>query len=98
MVVQGDVRMQQTTASRIRKLTDKAMAKVGAKYMIALQDGTTHQITGTGYVRAEDGDFQVHIIPAQHRTRRMPEHLRVTFCTMESGRWALQQGRLRGED
>jgi hypothetical protein len=45
------------------------------------------QITETGYVTADDGDFQVYIIPARQRTRRMREHLRVTFYTMESGRW-----------
>jgi hypothetical protein len=87
MVVQGDVRMKQTTASRIRKLTNKAMAKISAKHTITLQDGTMRQITETGYVTADDGDFQVYIIPARQRTRRMREHLRVTFYTMESGRW-----------
>jgi hypothetical protein len=79
--------MKQTTASRIQKLTDEAMAKIGTKYTITLQDGTTRQITETGYVTAEDGDFQVYIIPAQQRTRRMREHLRVTFYTLESGSW-----------
>jgi phage tail tube protein FII len=60
MVVQRDLRMKQTTASRIQNLTDKAMTKIGARHTITLQDGTT---------------------------RRMREHLRVTFYTMESGTW-----------
>jgi hypothetical protein len=76
--------MKQTTASRIQKLTDKEMAKIGAKHTITLQDGTTRQITETGYVTAEDGDLQVCIIPAHQRTRRMREHLRVSFYTPES--------------
>lgn len=79
--------MKQTTADRIQKLTDKAMAKIGTKHTITLQDGATRQITETGYVTAEDGDFQVYVVPAQQRTRRMREHLRVTFYTMESGHW-----------
>jgi hypothetical protein len=86
MVVQRDVRMRQTTA-RIQKLTDEEMTKIGTKDTITLQDGITRQITETGYVTAEDGDFQVYIIPAHQRTRRMREHFRVTFYTMESGRW-----------
>jgi hypothetical protein len=87
MVLQGDVRTKQTTASTIQKLTDEAIAKIGAKHTITLQDGTTRQITETGYVTAEGGGFQLYIIPAQQRTRRTREHLRVTFSTMESGRW-----------
>jgi hypothetical protein len=79
--------MKQTTADRIQRLTDEAMAKIGTKYTITLQDGSTREITNTGYVTAEDGDFQVYIIPAEQRTRRMREHLRVTFYTMESGSW-----------
>jgi hypothetical protein len=79
--------MKQTTADRIQKLTHEAMAKIGTKYTSTLQDGASRELTRTGYVTAEDGDFQVYIIPAQQRTRRMREHLRVTFYTMESGRW-----------
>ena len=79
--------MEQTTADRIQKLTDKAMAKIGTKYTITLQDGATRRITEPVYVTAEDGDFRVYVIPAQQRTRRMREHLRVTFYTIESGRW-----------
>jgi hypothetical protein len=87
MVVQRDVRMNQTAASRIQKLTDEAMAKIATKHTVALQDGATRQITETGYVTAEDGDFQVYIVPARRRTRRMGEHYRATFYTMESGTW-----------
>lgn len=79
--------MKQTTADRIQKLTDEAMAKIGTKYTITLQDGATRELTRTGYVTAGNGDFQVYVIPAQQRTRRMREHLRVTFYTMESGSW-----------
>ena len=91
--------MKQTTADRIQKLTDEAMAKIGTKYTITLQDGATRRITEPVYVTAEDGDFRVYVIPAQQRTRRMwgapPGHL------LHHGVWqleALQQGRLRDED
>jgi hypothetical protein len=87
MVVQRDVRMRQITASRIQKLTDKAMAKIGAKHTITLEDSATREITETGYATAEDGDFQVYIVPAHQRIRRMREHLRVIFYTLKSGRW-----------
>jgi hypothetical protein len=63
------------------------MAKIGTKDTTTRRDGITRQITETGYATAEDGDFQVYIIPAQQRARRTREHLRVTFYTMESGRW-----------
>jgi hypothetical protein len=33
--------MKQTTAGRIQKLTGEAMAKIGTKYTITLQDGAT---------------------------------------------------------
>jgi hypothetical protein len=79
--------MKQTTADRIQRLTDEAMAKIGTKYTITLQDGSTREITNTGYVTAEDGDFQAYIIPAEQRTRRMREYLRVTFYMIESGKW-----------
>ena len=79
--------MKQTTASRPQRLTNEAMAKIATKHTVAFLDGATRQITETGYVTAGDGGFQVYIIPAQQRTRRMREHLRVTFYTLESGRW-----------
>jgi hypothetical protein len=85
--VHGDTRIEQTTADRIQKLTDEAMAKIGTKYTITLQDGAAREITHTGYVAAEDGGVQVDIIPAHQRTRRMREHYRATFYTMESGTW-----------
>lgn len=51
------------------------------------EDGIARQITETVYVTAEDGGFQVYIIPARQRTRRMRAHIRVAFYTMESRRW-----------
>ena len=80
--------MKQTTASRIRKLTNKAMAKISAKHTITLQDGTMRQITETGYVTADDGDFQVYIIPARQRTRRMRENTSESPSTP----WSLAAG------
>ena len=43
--------------------------------------------TRTVYVTAEDGDFQVYIVPAQQSTRGMREHFPATFYTMDSGKW-----------
>jgi hypothetical protein len=63
------------------------MAKIGTKCTITLQDGTTRQITETGYATAGDSGVQVDIISAQQRARRLREHLRVIFYTMESGNW-----------
>ena len=70
----------------IERLIAEAIAKAETPVEITRADGSTY----TGYrahQTAEDGDFQVYVIPVEQRTRAMKAHYRVTYYLKVDGRF-----------